>query len=48
VADHGEVLQDLDQVLMAELCGSTGTVGQFGQADFAFCHPAVPPCKHQP
>jgi hypothetical protein len=33
---------------MAELCGSTGTVGQFSQADFAFCHPAIPPRKHEP
>ena len=40
---HGEVLQDLDQVLLAKLGRSTGAVGQFGQADFAAGHPAVPP-----
>jgi hypothetical protein len=43
MADVGKVLQDLDQVLLTKLGGSTGTVGQFGQADFAAGHPAFPP-----
>ena len=38
MADDWYMLQDLNQVLQAELCGSTGAVGQFGQADFLAHH----------
>ncbi|SUZ89672.1 uncharacterized protein METZ01_LOCUS42526, partial [marine metagenome] len=45
VTDFWEVLQDLDQVLLAKLGGSTGTVGQLGQADFPAGHSASPPLE---
>ena len=45
MTDFWEVLQDLDQVLLAKLGGSTGTMGQLGQADFASGHPWFPPLE---
>ncbi len=38
VTDHWNMLQDLNQVLQAELRGSTGAVGELGQAEFLTHH----------
>jgi hypothetical protein len=40
VGELGELAQDLDQVLKADLGGSTGAVGELGEADFAALHGA--------
>ncbi len=42
VGHGGQPAQDLDQVLNAELGGSTGAVGQFGQAEFLALHLPTP------